>query len=143
MLPGIFLAFATLVQASPPPVLPWVTSQFSVELNSGRVEFRMECPGGRLTRLSAIRGQQVAEFPVDRLAGIPISPSCSGVSTRAALEEEGSANVIGVELTVQLSHEYVNEELWVFFDLRSFRFAQARWMQWIPGKPAQIERVQL
>jgi hypothetical protein len=143
VLPGILLAFATIVRASPPPPLPWETSSFSVRLGSEMVEFKMECPRGKLTRLSATRGQQVADVPMDRLAELSIPESCSGISSRASIETEGSRDVIGVELTVELSREYINEKLLISFDVKSFKFTQARRLLTYPPEDSQDTRIQL
>lgn len=141
ILPIIFLALSTVVRASPPPPLPWATSRFSIPLESGGVEFTMECPGGVLTRLSAARGTQVADLAMERLAELSLSKTCSGVSTRASLKEEGSREVVGIELTVELSHEYVVEELVISFDLQSFRFKQAMRTFHHAGDETQVTRI--
>lgn len=143
MLPAILLAFSTVVRASPPPPLPWTTSRFTVTLESGAVEFTMECPGGKLTRLSAARAQQVAHLAMERLAELSLSKTCSGVSTRKMLEDEGSRQVTGVELKVLFSHEYVVEELWISFDLQSFEFTDAMRVFTLPEESSQITRVKL
>lgn len=103
----------------------------------------MDCPRGQLTKLSASQGERVVEVPMDRLAELALSATCSGVSTRAAQETEASVHVIGVELTVELSREYIREELIVFFDLRSFRFTQARRLLTYAGEATQVTRVLL
>lgn len=143
LLPVIVLALSTVVLASPPPPLPWVASRFSVPVESGAVEFTMECPEGRLTRLSAARAQQVAHLAMERLAELSLSKTCSGVSTRASLKEEGSREAVGVELTVELSHEYVVEELWISFDLQSFQFKKAMHVMTYPGEKSEVTRIDL
>jgi hypothetical protein len=137
--------FAYLVSAwaSPDPPLPWERSSFSVRLESGPIEFEMECPRGRLTKLSARRSAHVVEVPMDRLDDLALPATCSGVSTRAARESEASDDVIGVELTVELSREYIREELIVFFDLKSFRFTKARRLLTYAGGETQVTRVLL
>jgi len=143
MLPVLFLAFSAVARASPEPPLPWLNSSFSVQLGAEVVEFKMECPRGKLTRLSAARGEQVVEAPMDHLATLSISESCSGVSTRASHETEGSTVVTGVELRIELSREYIREELWVSFDLKSFEFTGAQRLLTYPGESTQVTRVQL
>lgn len=140
---SLCLAFATIVRASPPPPLPWETSSFSVRSSSGPVEFRMDCPDGKLTRLSAARGQQVANFPVERLSQWELVGRCSGVSTNVERESEGSSNVSAIVLTVKLSQEYVMEELWITLDPNSLQFTEARWLLTYPGETTQVKRVSL
>jgi hypothetical protein len=139
----VSLACSTVVSASPPPPLPWVTSSFSVQLESGRIDFGMDCPDGKLTRLSAKRGDQVAEFPVQRLAEWEFVGTCSGVSTTLELESEGSSKVYGIVLNVRQSQEYVNEEVWITFDPNVFRFTQAMWLLTYPMETSQVKRMNL
>lgn len=108
LLASALVVLPTFVAASPLPVLPWATSSFSFELPAGRVEFRMECPDGALTKLSAIRGKRVVELPIAQLGVLPLSKTCAGASTSAELEEEGSPNITGIGLKIQMSHEYIN-----------------------------------
>jgi hypothetical protein len=143
ILPIIALAFSTRVTASPDPPLPWVTSNFSVALSSGTINFRMDCPNGKLTRLTATRGAQVAEFPMDRMPELGLTGTCSGVSTIAGLETEGLPTVITVELRVKLSREYILEELWISLDLQSFKFSRAQRLLTYPGENTQVTKVPL
>jgi len=143
VVPFVILTFATVAHSSPPPPLPWVTSNFSVQLASGSVEFQMACPEGKITRLSARRGQQVANLPVERLAQLAFVGRCSGIFTNAILESEGSSNVSGVELTVKLSQEYFIEELRINFDLQRFQFTDATWLLTFPEEQTQVKRVHL
>ncbi len=80
---------------------------------------------------------------MERLAELGLPKSCSGVSTRASLETESSVDVIGVELEVELSREYIREELLIFLDLKSFSFTQARRLLTYPGETTQVTRVVL
>lgn len=139
----ICVAICATARASPDPPLPWESSSFTVRLDSGTIEFELDCPGGKLTRLSARRGEQVAEAPIERLAALSLPDSCSGVTTRAARESEGSSEIVGVELTVELSREYIREELLIFFDVRSFAFTAARKLLTYPGEETQVTRAQL
>ena len=117
-------------------------SRFSIPLESGVVEFTMQCPGGELTRLSAARAQQVAHLAVERLAELSLSKTCSGVSTRA-LKDEGSSEIDGIELTVEFSHEYVIEKLWISFDLQSFKFKEVMRTFTYPEEKSQVTRIKL
>lgn len=101
----------------------------------------MACPKGRLTRLSASSGDDIAHLPIDRLAELELSESCSGISTLAVPETEGSTNVIAIELRIELSREYIREELLVFFDPKSFKFTNARHLVSRGGEPMQATRV--
>lgn len=107
------------------------------------VEFTMECPGGELTRLSAVRGQQVAHLEVERLAELSLSKTCSGVSTRASLKEESSSEVVAIKLTVEFSHEYIVEDLQITFDLQSFKFKEAMRTFTVPEEQSQVTRIKL
>jgi hypothetical protein len=143
VLTSAVMLLPTLVAASPDPVLPWTTASFSFSLDSGAVEFRMECPGGVLRRLSATRGGQAAELPMSQLAALSLSKTCAGAATRAMLADEGSQTITGISLRVQLSHEYILEELQITFDLQSFRFTQAMHTKSYAGDPAEVTRMQL
>jgi hypothetical protein len=127
--------------ASPDPPLPWTSSTFTVHVDDRAITFKMDCPRGRLTRLSASSENRIAELPVEQLATLDLPDSCSGVKTRASREEEGSPDVVGVELEIELSREYIREELIVFFDLRGFKFTQARRLLTYAGESTQLTRV--
>ena len=143
VLPAILLAFSTLVLASPPRRLAWETSSFTVRLGSELVEFQMECPRGKLTRLSATRGKLVAYASMERIAELSIPESCSGIFGEVSTETEGSAEVTEIDLTIELSREYINEQLFLSFDLQSFKFTQARHLLTYPPEEAQDKRIQL
>lgn len=80
---------------------------------------------------------------MERLAELSLSSTCSGVSTRAMRAEEGVGKMLGVELTVELSHEYVVEELVIFFDVQKFQFTRARRLLTYPGENVRVTRVEL
>ncbi len=143
LLASVSMWWSAIAAASPPPVLPWTTASVSFALESGTVELRMECPGGVLKKLSAVRGQQVAELPLSRLAALSLSPTCAGASTRAEMEEEGSRTITGLTWQVQLSHEYIVEELWIAFDLQRFEFTEARHLVTYPEEATDVKRVNL
>lgn len=142
-LASVLVSWPIAAAASPSPVLPWATASVRFALESGPVELRMECPGGVLQKLSAVRGQQVAELPISRLAALSLSPTCAGASTRAEMEEEGSRTIKGLTWQVQLSHEYIVEELWIAFDLQRFEFTEARHLMTYPGEATEVKRVDL
>ena len=143
MLAVIALAFATVAGASPPTPLPWTTSRFSVSTELGLIEFTMECPEGALTRLSAALGQRTANLPIERLAELSPSHECSGVTTRASREDEGTGKLLATELMVELSHGYAVERLQITFDVHSFEFTKAMRLLTYPGEPTQVTRVEL
>jgi hypothetical protein len=103
----------------------------------------MECPEGALTRLAATRGDQVAQLAIDRLSELSLSKTCSGVSTRVSRAEEGLGEALAIELTVELSHEYVVEKLWISFDLQNFKFAEAMRLLTYPDEQTQVTRIKL
>jgi hypothetical protein len=69
--------------------------------------------------------------------------TCAGASTRAEIEEEGSRTITGIRLDVELSHEYIVEELWITFDLQRFRFTKAMHLKTYAGQPTEVKRVEL
>lgn len=138
-----FLGLSAAADASPPLTLPWVTSRFTVATAAGPVEFTMECPKGALTRLTATRGDQVADFPIERLSELSPSKTCSGVSTRAAHADEGLGELLAIELTVELSHEYIIEQLLISFDPRRFAFTEAMRQLTYPLEQTQVTRIKL
>jgi hypothetical protein len=142
-LSSLCLALAMSANASPPPPLPWITSNFSVQLNSTAIDFRMDCPAGKLTRLSAMQGQKVVHLPLGRLKEWAFVGSCSGVATSSDLETEGSSVVTRIVLVVKFSQEYFTEELRITFDPNRFEFTEAMWLLTYPEENSQVRRVQL
>lgn len=140
---AVLLSLSTAVQASPPPPLPWISSRFSVPTDVGAVDFTMDCPDGVLTRLSATQGELTAHLPMERLKELSLSRTCSGVTTRAMRADEGTGEMLGIELTIELSQGYVVEELVVFFDLPRFQFTKARRLLTYPAEEVQVSRVSL
>jgi hypothetical protein len=138
-----YLGLAAAAGASPPQPLPWVASRFTVQTESGAVEFTMECPEGVLSRLTATRGDQAAHFPIERLSELSLSKACSGVSTRASRAEEGLGKTVAIELTVELSHEYIVEQLRISFDPQRFEFTEAMRLLTYPGEQTQVTRIKL
>jgi|GEM_PF-6085191 hypothetical protein len=137
------LGLAATASASPPLPLPWVASRFNVQTESGAIEFTMECPEGALSRLTATRGDQTAHFPIERLSELSLSKACSGVSTRASRAEEGLGKTVAIELTVELSHEYIVEQLRISFDPQRFEFTEAMRLLTYPGEQTQVTRIKL
>ncbi|MCB2261568.1 MAG: hypothetical protein LGR52_01275, partial [Candidatus Thiosymbion ectosymbiont of Robbea hypermnestra] len=140
----IFLAFLlSPLHASPPGPLPWVHSEFNVETKSGLVSFRMECPKGKLTKLVATRDKKSTLFPIDRLSVFKTIGPCSGVTTKLSLENESSGVEHGIELNIELSQGYRNEKLWIYLDLRKFKFTSAQ--RWLTpgGEKSSIEKLDL
>jgi len=79
---------------------------------------------------------------MERIAELSIPESCSGIFTEASIEE-ASAVVTGVDLTIELSREYVNEKLFISFDLQRFKFTKARHLLTYPPEEAQDKKIQL
>jgi len=116
--------FFTMVSgalASPARPLTWEKSEFSVPNDAGPVQFHLECPEGKVARLSATQRQHTAVFPVNRLSELGVTGVCSGAYT---LKEED-----GISLVINLSQEYTREELWIFLNLKTMKFTAAqRWL---------------
>lgn len=117
----IVLAMASGALASPALPLSWVKSEFSVPNDAGPVRFELDCPDGKIARLTATQHQHTAVFPVNRLSELGVTGTCSGAYT---LQEEG-----GISLVINLSQEYTREEIWVFLNLKTMQFTAAqRWL---------------
>jgi hypothetical protein len=109
----------------------------------GAIEFAMECPRGSLTRFFATLGERMAALPLEQLATLSLSSTCSGVITRASRDNEGTGMLVAIELTVELSHEYVVEQLRITFDARKFKFTQAIHLVTYPEEQTQVNRIEL
>ena len=143
MLAGL-LALPPLL-ASPQPRAPLESASFEVVAKLGKVKFDLKCPGGKLTSLKATRGKQSATLPVAQLSKfkLPTTDGCSGVSTSQVLLSEADTVPVGLNLTIDFSREYTEENLLIYLDLKAFQFTNVQHSVGDVGGELKTEELQL
>jgi hypothetical protein len=138
---------ADVSAASPPPHLGWSRATIAVDPGKGvgPVRFELECPGGRLTSLSASGRGFKATVPLEKLKKLNLPETCSGASTSLTMEsDDPSTRPIGIAFSIEMSSEYVKRDLSFSLDLRTGKFTRAEYVETAVGaQQSRIEKVEL
>ena len=140
----LFLALQQRAAASPPPRLTWETGSVWAKVPGiGPVRIEVECPAGVLKKLAVTAGGQSAAFPIAKLKGLDMPPTCSGLNTSLELEGEAGGKAIGLSLTLDFTSEYDRRELFLLFDFAKGTFTIAKWQVQSVGQLVQVTAIPL